>query len=171
MVTAILSHTPSWVWILLTALVALGVWQSIPRHMSLRRATMVPLAMVGLSLYGVSSTFAGQGVAMAAWLIGGGATVLAAQALGAWPGIVWLHDEQRLQIPGSLWPMALILCIFITKFAVGVTLGMTPSRAADPQFAAEVSLAYGAFSGVFMSRGLRMWRVAHAAVAPAVRAR
>jgi hypothetical protein len=164
MFTAILLGAPKWVWPLLVALIALGISQSLPRTLTLRRATLVPVALVGFSLYGVSSTFGGQDAALLAWALAIVLVAVLALAAGAWSGIAWLADERRLRVPGSWWPMLLIVGLFVTKFAVGVALAMQPAHAHDPVFSATVGAVYGAFSGMFLSRGLAMWRVAHASL-------
>jgi hypothetical protein len=151
---------PPWVWGLLAALIALGVSQSLPRAVSLRRAAAVPVAMVLLSLYGVATGFASQPLALAAWAAGLAGALWAARATGAWPGIRWSAGERRVLVPGSWWPMLLMLAIFGTKFAVGVMLARQVAVAQEPLFAVAVGLAYGGFSGVFLARGLAMWKVA-----------
>jgi hypothetical protein len=62
-------------------------------------------------------------------------------------------------VPGSWLPMLLIVALFSVKFGVGVLLAMSPGLALEAGFAAEVGLAYGAFSGMFLGRGLAMWQV------------
>src|SRR5205814_4572450 len=69
MFTAILLGAPTWVWPLLAALIALGVSQAFPRTMTLRRATIVPVALIVFSLSGVATTFRGQGIAIVAWAL------------------------------------------------------------------------------------------------------
>ena len=63
-------------------------------------------------------------------------------------------------MPGSAVPLALMMGIFFTKYAVGVTLGMHLAQANDVSFALAVSALYGAFSGVFAGRAARLWRLA-----------
>ena len=160
MFTAILLATPTWVWALLAALVALGVSQSLARSMTLRRATIVPAVLVVLSAYGVMSTFGAQALAILAWAAGLAVAVGVAGAAGAWRGIAWSSREQRLQVPGSWWPMALIMALFAIKYGVGVTLAIQHGLVHDTVFASLVALAYGSFSGLSLSRGVAMWKAA-----------
>ena len=46
MFAAILHNAPAWVWVLLALLIALGVWLSFPRRMTLRRATFTPMLLL-----------------------------------------------------------------------------------------------------------------------------
>ncbi|MBI1892327.1 MAG: hypothetical protein HYS18_16910 [Burkholderiales bacterium] len=164
MFAEIFQHVPRWVWILLAALIAIGISQSFPRRRSIRSATLFPVAMIGLSFYGVVSVFPYQAGALAAWLAGVAAAVMASMAIGVWSDIRWSDADERLLVPGSWVPLMLILGIFIVKFGVGVALAMHAELARDTLFAALISLAYGAFSGVFFARGLAMWRVARNAL-------
>jgi len=164
MFTDILLGAPGWVWPLLAVLMALGISQTLPRTVTLRRATIVPIALILFSLFGVTSTFRGQPGAIAAWAVSLALVAALAIAAGAWSGIGWQAESQRLEVPGSWWPMVLILGLFITKFAVGVTLAIQPVHAHDPLFATIVGAVYGVFSGMFFSRGLAMWKVAHASL-------
>ena len=50
--------------------------------------------------------------------------------------------------------------IFFTKYAVGVSLSVAPALALSASFALPVGAAYGAMSGIFLGRALRLWRLA-----------
>ena len=163
MLIDILQHTPHWVWGLLAVLVSLGIKQTLPRRRTLRSATAVPIAMTALSFYGVMSVFAQQSIALAAWAAAVLAAVALSHAAGVGSKIRWLASEQRLLVPGSWVPMMLILGLFIIRFGANVMLAIHPDLSIDRLFAVPVSFAYGAFSGIFLARGLAMWRVARQA--------
>ena len=58
--------------------------------------------------------------------------------------------------------------IFTTKYAVGVALSLHPALEHDTLVALGISTLYGVFSGSFIARALRLWRLALAAhAAPA----
>jgi hypothetical protein len=159
MIASFLQHVPPFVWLLLFGLIALGVSMSFTRRRSLRSAIVIPLAMIMLSFYGVASAF-GQAVALAAWLTGVMLALGVSGAAGLWSTIRWSQRERRLVVPGSWIPMAMLMGLFITKFIVNAMLGMHPERGADSQFAALAGFAYGAFSGMFLARGVAMLKVA-----------
>ncbi|NIE65226.1 DUF6622 family protein [Burkholderia sp. Ax-1719] len=160
MYLSLIQHTPHWVWGTLAALIVLGVRQSVPRQRSLRSATALPLVMTAFSLYGVVSDFAHEPLALAAWALGAGALFSVMTTQGAWRGVRWSQTQQRLIVPGSWLPLALYLGLFCVKFVVGATLAMHPARVDDADFACLTGLAYGAFSGVFVSRSYAMFRIA-----------
>jgi hypothetical protein len=153
----IISRTPAWVWVLLAALVALGLTQTRTRQMTLVRATTLPIVMMGLSLFGVLSTFGAKALPLGAWLLALIVSALAAKALGAWRGVTWSAITSRFEVPGSWLPMTIILSIFVVKFYVGVNVGMHPELKADTQFSLIFCLIYGVFSGLFLARALNFW--------------
>jgi len=160
MLIGILQHTPHWVWWLLAALVSLGVSQMQPRHRTLRAATAIPVAMAALSFYGVVSVFAHQSIALVAWAVAMLAALATSHAAGLGSKVRWLAAERRLLVPGSWVPLMLMLGLFIIKFGANVALAIHPDLSVDELFACSVSFAYGAFSGIFLARGLAMWRAA-----------
>jgi hypothetical protein len=155
---AIVQHVPHWVWFLLAGLIVLGVKQTLPQRRSIRNATVLPVAMCVLSFYGVISVFA-QPVALATWAVGMIAPVVLSQMVGSSRGIRWSSADRSLLVPGSWVPLVLILGLFVTKFGVNMELAMHSDLAFDADFATFVGLAYGAFSGAFLGRGLTMWKV------------
>ena len=157
----IVQRTPFWVWLVLAALIGLGVSQFFARSTSLRRVLILPIAMAVFSAWGMASAFGGApqvvGV-LAAWLT-------AACAVAA--VLLWLHRSvpagvqyeaahKSFRLPGSGWPLLLILAIFLVKWAVGVELAIQPTLARDSQFALQVALVYGAINGVFVARAARL---------------
>lgn len=163
MLLPILQNIPRWVWILLAVLIAVGISQSVTRRRTLRSATLVPVAMIMLSLFGVISVFS-QPVALAAWAIGVAGALTLSSAIGAWKNISWSETDQRLIVPGSWVPMMLILGLFVIKFGVNVALAMNHELVINTTFAMTVSFAYGIFSGTFFGRGVVMWKTARHAI-------
>ena len=160
MLTQILQKTPFWVWALLAGLIALGYSQSRDRVVGLRRTVLMPVAMMAFSLYGTLSAFGTSAATLAPWLA----------ACAGMAGLIVMHPaplstrydsvSKHYTLAGSWLPMGVILAIFLTKYAVGVSLSMQPSLVRDPIFVLVLSLLYGAFSGFFAGRALRLWRLA-----------
>ncbi len=164
MLTEILHHTPRWVWILLAGLVALGLSQTVPRRMTPARATAVPVAMAVVSLGGVISAFSAQPLALLGWGVGVAVALALAHAIGAWSGIRWLEADRRLLVPASWVPLALILCLFITRYGVSVAMAVNPGLLWHGGVAMPIGFIYGAVSGIFLSRSLVTWRLTRQAM-------
>ncbi|MBI4987182.1 MAG: hypothetical protein HZC23_00005 [Rhodocyclales bacterium] len=160
MILRILANTPPWVWGLLAALLALGISQMFTRSASLSRVIFLPAAMTGLALYGIFSVFGANPAALLSWCA---AAALAVPLVLSRPLPDRTHYDaatRRFSLPGSPLPLLLIMGIFLTKYAVGVMLAMRPSLGMDALFAPTVSALYGIFSGIFIGRALRLWRLA-----------
>lgn len=162
MLTLIISHTPTWVFALFAALLALGLSQLRTRTASRARVTAMPVAMLVLAVTGVVSAF-GLGrdglLALLVWATGAVLVGRRVASLQNPAGTGYDPVLKQFALPGSAVPLVLIMGIFCTKYAVGVTLGFHPELAQHEAFALGVSGLYGVFSGIFAARALRLWRL------------
>ena len=163
MLSQILAHTPTWVFALFAVLVALGLGQMRTREVPLSRAAILPLVMVTLSLAGTLNAFPGSLWALASWaaVLTVTTSLLSMKPMAS--GTMFHAASKRFTLPGSAVPLALMMGIFFTKYAVGASLGSRAELAQLPAFTVGASAIYGLFSGVFLSRGLRLWRLSRAA--------
>ena len=157
MIPGILEHTPSWVWMVFLALTFLGLSQTRTRDVSRARVTLLPAAMVLLSLSGVLNAFSQVPLALAAWIAGFVLSLTLAGRTLAVRDASWSSRTRRIRIPGSWLPVTLILGLFVTKYVAGVCLAINPSLATNTALASLLSLVYGSFSGLFWGRGERCW--------------
>lgn len=160
MLLQIITRTPVWVFALLAMLLALGCSQTLPRAVSLKRLTIIPLAMTGLSLYGMVSAFHGSWPCLMTWSAASTLAVITLLQAPAAQDTAYNTATQKFNLPGSWVPMALFMGIFFTKYAVGVSLAMQPALANNNNFALPVSAMYGAFCGIFLARSARLWLIA-----------
>jgi hypothetical protein len=156
----ILRNTPMWVWGLFLGLLSLGISQSFNRTAGLRRVTVTSLAMAGLSLYGTVSAFGSASAVLLAWLAAavGVAVFILSRPLAAQTR--YDSDTRRFFLPGSWVPLGLMMGIFLTKYVVGVMLALQPALMHQSGTAIAVAALYGAFSGAFLSRAVRLLRLA-----------
>lgn len=160
MLYQIFSNTPRWVWILLLVLLWLGFTQAVTRTASLKRITLMPVAMTGLSLLGIVTAFGAAPWVLMAWL---GAAGVAGTLVLQRPLPFGTHYnllERRFTMPGSWVPLMLIMGIFLTKYGVGVATSMHPALAQNANFGVCLGAVYGTFSGIFLARAARLWRKA-----------
>lgn len=156
MLIAIVSHTPLWVWPLLAFLLFRG-WQATrDRETSLFKALAVPLVMLGLSLSGLIVVF-GHHPANAVL----GAVALLMSALMSF----YSRNAAQIRVDavshrivqrGSWQPLLLTMGIFTVKYTAAVVLTMHPQWATQACFALPQAMLYGAFSGAFAGRLLRI---------------
>ena len=159
MLVQIITHTPYWVFGLFALLLWLGGKQLRAGQVSLVRVAVMPVAMAGLSVYGVWSAFGGTPLAALAWALALLAVCALALLLSPATGARYHPESRSFSMPGSALPLALMMGIFFTKYAMGVALVMHPGLAQDAAVALPVSALYGAFSGGFVARALRLWQL------------
>lgn len=159
----IVKNTPTWVFGLLAALLALGLSQVRTRDVSAMRMAITPAAMTGLSLWGTISAFSASplfGYVLLAWAAGAALMLALISPMSAPRGTAYNAATRSFTVPGSVVPLMLILGIFMTKYIVGVELAMQPGLAHDGQYTLVVGGLYGLFSGTFAGRAARLWRLA-----------
>ena len=160
MLFQIVASTPKWVFVVFAALLWLGLNQLLTRRVGLSRITLIAVGMSAFSLYGTVSAFAAVPSALLVWLAGAAVTFALVFSRPLPTGTRYDAAARRFTVPGSAVPLALMMGIFLTKYAVGVTIALQPLLARDPVFALMAGALYGAFSGVFAARSARLWRLA-----------
>ena len=152
MISQILSRTPPWVFLLFFALLALGYVQSRPRTVSRGAVSILPVAMAALSLYGVISAFRMAVVPLVVWLIGLALACVAGLKLARQRDVSYIQASQSFRVPGSWWPLALMMAIFCLRYLVAVLSARQMPIVTNSIFIASVAAAYGVFSGLFLAR-------------------
>lgn len=159
MLYQIIANTPAWVWGLLLVLLALGFSQTRSRLVGSRRLVILPLVMTGLSLSGTVSSFGAAPTVLLAWIA---TTCVVAWRVASRPAPPLSRYDSAAglyYLPGSWFPMALIMGIFTVKYAVGAALAMQPALAANAGFSTATGALYGALGGVFIGRAGRYCRL------------
>lgn len=163
MLHQILANTPRWVWILLAALLWLGLSQTRSRNVTLQRVTLMPLAMTGLSLYGALAVFGATPPVLLVWLLAGSVMTALVLSQALPEGTSYDPATRLFSLPGSWVPLLLIMGIFMTKYVVGALTSMQPALRHDAAVSLGFATLYGAFSGIFLARAARLWRLLLAA--------
>lgn len=158
MPATIAASIPVWVPALLLGLLALG-WR-LSRTRTVRPAVLVAVAaaMFGFSLFGVASAFGVDAPALLAWVAAYAAAAIGGARLVSHAGMARVGALVR--VPGSWWPMALLLGIFTAKFVLGFVAGVRSPVLHDPAFVLAMSAALGLLSGGFGARAVAVRRFA-----------
>lgn len=147
-----ISQIPTWVFAVFGVLLYFGIRQSRPRLVAPNTATLVALAMFGLSLYGVVAAFGAHLAPLLAWALG----ISLSASLGR--RVVGPHGLERvstsIQVPGSWVPLGLMLAIFAAKFTLGFASAMHDPIVSRPGFIVAASFTFGLLSGAFVARAL-----------------
>ncbi|MNX54645.1 hypothetical protein D3C86_853810 [compost metagenome] len=162
MLMQILLHTPKWVFAVFVLLAWLGGRQLVANRIGLNRVLVMPVAMAGLSFWGVVSVSGESAGALLGWAVA--ALLLMVLVLRRPLPATTRYDAaaRQFEVAGTAVPLMLMMGIFLTKYVVGVSLALHPELRHQAAFALGVPALYGAFSGVFAARAARLWRLAAA---------
>jgi len=153
-----MSHTPIWVFAVFFTLLILGFIQSKERVVKVKTVFILPTAMIVFSVFGVSSVFGLSFLTMSLWGLGLATTLVVGLKL-AYPKFVsFSEQDNNLTVPGSWIPLLFMMAIFFTKYFVGFAVARELSVINEQTFVVSLSLLYGAFSGIFLSRSLVMFK-------------
>ena len=162
-----LAHVPIWVFLVFVLLVALGIWQSRPRVVSPAVPTVLAVAFPLYSLYGVISSFGASLVILLPWIVGLVSSILVGQRVFGPRNLARIPGSTKVRIPGSWMPFALMMGIFLAKFAIGFVQGARLPVGQQVWFAPTVCFSLGALSGGFASRAVTVRTFLRAATSDA----
>ena len=156
---AIFTHTPIWVWLLLTGLCVLGLQQTRTRQISLQRVLILPCVMLILALHSMLKGSGSAAMCLGVW--GLTTTIVCMLIVRRESPQDHRYDQvsQKFTIPGSWLPLMLMLGMFIAKYAMNVSLAIRPELAQQNPFALSFSIIFGIFNGVFLARPLRLLKL------------
>ncbi|MEN9995253.1 MAG: hypothetical protein RL462_29 [Pseudomonadota bacterium] len=154
-----IQYIPPWVFLILAALLWLGLSARKDRMIRWRVPIIVPMAMTVMAITSLLGQY--------------GATELLVPALLAWLSVCGLTgwklaqrplpdtfsydaESAKFHLPGSYVPLALYMGIFAFKFMVGFMTGMRMPIVNELFFVLGISAIYGLFSGVFLSSAWRL---------------
>jgi len=119
----------------------------------------LPLVMTLLSLGGTLSSFGMTPALIMAWAMAAAVVALAISGMRAPRGSGYDAATGCFLLPGSWMPIALILAIFVLKYALGVLLAMDRDLARNTSFAITVAALYGSLAGMFLGRARGLLRL------------
>lgn len=166
----ILANTPTWVFGLFVALLALGLLQVRSRTVRMIPALLLPAGMVALSLAGINSSFGLRPVPLASWAIALVLSALVAYSLFRDKRVTYDATARAFFVPGSWMPLVVIMAIFFAKYAYAVMQALHAVVISTTLFIVGLSAVYGLLSGYFAARALNLVRLAQRAHAPAATA-
>ena len=154
----IISNTPVWVFLIFGVLVVLGFLQAKTREVSVKAVFVLPMAMILFSLFGVYSVFGMSVAVIGLWGLGLAVMTLIGLKLGFPKSVTYSQERDKLIIVGSWTPLLFMMAIFFTRYFVGFATARELPIIHEMYFALAIALAYGAFTGVFLSRSLVMFK-------------
>ncbi|MCH1923691.1 hypothetical protein L9G74_10695 [Shewanella sp. C32] len=157
----ILTHTPTWVYLLFIGLCLLGWKQSRTRTVKQSMLLMLPLAMLLYSYFGVRSSFGQAPNVLLLWFVGVVLCTLIGLKLFPPVSAQYRAADNTFVVDGSWWPMLFILAIFLTRYAVGVIASINPTMFQNTLTVLVFAMLYGVLSGAFVVRAISVLKTKH----------
>ena len=155
---AIVSHTPTWVWVALGLIVWAGLAQTRTRDIAARRVILMPALLLAFSLWGAWSAFGRTGLALVLALWGIGLVLgWSSNRVLDLPRQVSANADGSFRVGGSFAPMVLMLCVFLARYVNGIALAMKPALATTPAYVIAAALVFSLPTGLFVARSRKIW--------------
>lgn len=158
-ITQILMYTPRWVFGLLAVLVILGLLQVRTRQVSIQAVFIMPVAMTMMSLIGALMDLGFTVITVSCWLLGAFLLSLLLVKITGNSSVDYNHTTRKLTLRGSWIPLLVILAIFFTRYALGMSFGMNLAIVHKSYFAPLMSFILGMLSGYFIAQGIKFLQV------------
>ncbi len=155
-VSQVLKGTPIWVWSILVALIVLGVNQLRARIVSRYSVLIAPVVFLFVGLAAAGRGPIGFSVWALALLATATVTFFVWQPTG---GARYDASKDRLNLPGSVIPMLIMLAIFLLNYVINVALAINPALRSELVWQVGPAIILGALSGVFFGRALTLFRM------------
>ena len=167
MLNQIVSHTPAYVWGILAFLILRGVIAMRTREIGINKLFIIPVVMLVLSLQDIGVKFGFSGVAVTIWALALAATVALMWQFSA-ARVAPAAQPGRVIVRGSLFPLALMMGIFATKYTAAIVVAVQPHLRQDLLFTVFVCALFGVFNGYFLGRLARDVKAYQGFAAPLV---
>ena len=157
-ITQILLYTPRWVFGLLAGLIVLGLLQVRTRQVPVQAVFIMPVAMTMMSIIGTLMDLGFKAITISCWLLGAVSVTLLLVKISR-SSVDYDHATRKLTLQGSWIPLLVIMAIFCTRYALGMSFGMNLNIVHEFYFAPLMSLILGALSGYFIAQGIKYLQV------------
>jgi hypothetical protein len=162
-IAIILSHTPTWVWVLLAFLLYRGVLALRPSTIRPARALLLPTIFLVWGLFGLTFDPGDPLSRAAGFVVAGGVGLALGRALAfARPAPIYQRETGLLEMPGSAMPLVVIVVVFVAKYALAVAMGFNPNLQSSMSFEALFGAVGGLSAGVLWGQRIAQFARAKA---------
>ena len=167
MLNQIISHTPTYVWVILAVLVYRGVAAMRDQEMDVSKMFILPAIMLVLAVQDIIGKFGVSVLALACWGIAAVGTVALVHRFSATRVVAGIKPGS-VMVRGSVLPLASMMSIFMLKYCASVAVVMVPTLRFDVLFTVTLCALFGVLNGYFfgrLARDLRAYQgFSHAAI-------
>ena len=159
MLQQILIRTPFYVWLILAGLLYRGYLSSKDREVDLWKLFLIPALMPLLTIPDLAIKFGQLGTTFAIWAMAAVVTAVLTWQCSS-PKVTLAAQPGKVLVRGSWLPLAAMMLVFFTKYALNIMLAVSPQARHDSVFAAVVCSLLGLFNGLFfgwLARDTTAW--------------
>ncbi len=153
----ILLHTPKWVFLLFFFLLYLSYIQINDRKLSKSRVFIVPIVMVCFSVFSIFSTFDLNLKNILIYILSLALGIFLNKIL-RFPSILKVENGFFLVKGGFHYPI-LIMCVFFTKYFLGVISSVNPTLLLQNNFIISMLVLFGIYTGIFFRRLILIYKL------------
>jgi hypothetical protein len=148
MLQQILIRTPFYVWVILAGLLYRGYIASTDREVTFWKLFIIPAIMPLLTLPDLALKFGAGAQTFAIWgAAAGAATLLTWQFSSA--RVTPAQRAGNVLVRGSWMPLAAMMAVFFSKYALNIVLAISPQARHETLFATLFCALFGIFNGIF----------------------
>ena len=154
-IVAAIKHTPVWVFPLIVFVLWLGARNLGTRQRALPALYVLPAILLIFALDNLLSNRAGLALAVPAFIVS-----LAIGIGVGWNlvprGVTAIRAAGKVEVPGSVAPLLVVIAAVILRYAMGYTYGRWPALRADPALTLEFSATGALLAGIVWGRILHL---------------
>ena len=152
MILNILTNTPFYVYWIFFSLLFVGISQIKTREVGLKRALIIPIILVPLSILGLLLDFGITLLSLVLWSVGILLSIFLNILVKKKKEILYFKETNTFKISGSYVPLIMMMLLFFVKYIVGAVTAMNLEILHTSIFISVFSLLYGIFSGTYLLR-------------------
>ncbi len=147
-----LINTPFYVYWIFFSLLFVGISQLKTRSVGLKRALIIPIILILLSIYGLTHDFGITFFSTSIWIVGMISAVILNTMIKKKKEIIYLKETKTFMIAGSFIPLTMMMLLFWVKYTVGAVSALELTVLHNSSFIGIFSLLYGLFTGTYLLR-------------------
>jgi len=152
MLIDLLFNTPFYVYWIFFSLLFVGISQLKTRTVGVRRALIIPVVLIVLSIYGLTSDFGITLLSTFIWILGMISALILNSLIKKKKEITYFKETKTFMIAGSLIPITMMMLLFFVKYTVGIVTALELEVLYNSSFIGIFSLLYGLFTGTYLLR-------------------
>ncbi len=148
----LLTHTPLYVYWIFFSLLIVGITQVKTRQIGFKRAIVIPVILILLSIYAIFHDFGINFFGLLFWFCGIVFVLLINIIIKNQKEIKYSKTSKVFTVEGSFIPLLMMMLLFFTKYTVGVVTAQNLELLHTSVFIGTISFFYGIFLGTYILR-------------------